>query len=97
MSVEKTEIIKIANLAKLKFSDEELEKFIGQFNEIIEYINKLNEIDTENVKPLSHPLEVINVMRNDELKKSVETKYALLNAPEKDEQYFLVPKVIKDK
>lgn len=97
MSIEKTEIIKIANLAKLKFSDEELEKFTSQFNEILDYMAKLNEINTDNVQPLSHPLEVTNVMREDELKNSVETKDALLNAPEKDEQYFLVPKVIKDK
>jgi len=97
MSVDKNEILKIASLAKLKFSDEEIEKFTSQFNEILNYMDKLNEIDTENVQPLSHPLDINNVMREDELFNSIETKDALLNAPDKDEQYFKVPKVIKDK
>ncbi len=97
MSVDKKEIIKIAKLAKLNFSEEEIEKFTSQFNDILEYMNKLNEINTDDVQPLSHPLEVTNVMRDDKLKTSIETKDALLNAPEKDEQYFRVPKVIKDK
>ncbi len=97
MSVDKKEIIKIAKLAKLNFSDEEIEKFTSQFNEILDYMTKLNEINTDDVPPLSHPLEVTNVMRDDKLKSSIETKDALLNAPEKDEQYFKVPKVIKDK
>lgn len=97
MSVDKKEIIKIAKLAKLNFSEEEIEKFTSQFNEILDYMTKLNEINTDDVLPLSHPLEVINVMRDDKLKSSIETKDALLNAPEKDEQYFKVPKVIKDK
>ncbi len=97
MSVDKNEILKIASLAKLKFNDEEIEKFTSQFNEILNYMDKLNEIDTENVQPLSHPLDINNVMREDELFNSIETKDALLNAPDKDEQYFKVPKVIKDK
>jgi len=97
MSVDKNEILKIANLAKLKFNDEEIEKFTSQFNEILNYMDKLNEINTENVQPLSHPLDINNVMREDELFNSIETKDALLNAPDKDEQYFKVPKVIKDK
>lgn len=97
MSVDKNEIIKIAKLAKINFSEDEIEKFTIQFNEILDYMTKLNEINTDNVPPLSHPLEVTNVMREDELRTSIETKDALLNAPEKDEQYFKVPKVIKDK
>ncbi len=97
MSVDKKEIIKIANLAKLKFSDEEIEKFTGQFNEILNYIEKLNEINTDEILPLSHPLEITNVTREDKLGTSTETKEALSNAPDKDEQYFKVPKVIKDK
>jgi aspartyl-tRNA(Asn)/glutamyl-tRNA(Gln) amidotransferase subunit C len=60
-------------------------------------MTKLNEINTDDVPPLSHPLEVTNVMRDDKLKTSIKTKDALSNAPEKDEQYFKVPKVIKDK
>jgi aspartyl-tRNA(Asn)/glutamyl-tRNA(Gln) amidotransferase subunit C len=97
MSVDKNEILKIASLAKLKFNDDEIEKFTYQFNEILNYINKLNEINTDNVEPLSHPLEINSVMRNDELKISISTDKALMNSPDKDDKFFKVPKVIKDK
>ena len=97
MSVDKNEILKIASLAKLKFNDDEIEKFTYQFNEILNYINKLNEINTDNVEPLSHPLEINSVMRDDELKISISTDKALMNSPDKDDKFFKVPKVIKDK
>lgn len=97
MSVSKEDVEKIAKLAKLKFSDEELENFTPQMNEILNYMDKLNELDTENVEPLSHPVEQINVFREDKLKQSISTEDALKNSPVKDEQYFKVPKVIGDK
>jgi aspartyl-tRNA(Asn)/glutamyl-tRNA(Gln) amidotransferase subunit C len=97
MSVSKEDVEKIAKLAKLKFSDEELENFTPQMNEILNYMDKLNELDTENVEPLSHPVEQINVFREDKLRQSIFTEDALKNAPSKDEQFFKVPKVIGDK
>ena len=97
MSVSKEDVEKIAKLAKLNFSDEELENFTPQMNEILNYMDKLNELDTENVEPLSHPVEQINVFREDKLKQSISTEDALKNAPSKDEQFFKVPKVIGDK
>ena len=97
MSVSKEDVEKIAKLAKLNFSDEELENFTPQMNEILNYMDKLNELDTENVEPLSHPVEQINVFREDKLKQSIFTEDALKNAPSKDEQFFKVPKVIGDK
>ena len=57
-------------------------------------MEKLNELDTEKVQPLSHPIEQINVFREDILKPSISQEKALKNAPDKDEQYFKVPKVI---
>jgi aspartyl-tRNA(Asn)/glutamyl-tRNA(Gln) amidotransferase subunit C len=97
MPVNKNDVEKIAKLAKLKFSEEELENFTPQMNEILNYMDKLNELDTENIEPLSHPVEQTNVFRDDKLKTSVSTEDALKNAPSKDEQYFKVPKVIGDK
>lgn len=97
MAVTKKEVEKIAELAKLKFSEEELENFTPQMNEILSYMDKLNELDTENVKPLSHPVEQTNVFREDELRVSITTDEALKNAPSKDEHHFKVPKVIGDK
>jgi len=97
MAVTKKDVEKIAELARLKFSDEELENFTPQMNEILSYMDKLNELDTEDVKPLSHPVEQINVFREDELKSSVSTEEALKNAPDKTDNHFKVPKVIGDK
>ena len=97
MPVTKKDVEKIAELAQLKFSEEDLESFTSQMNEILNYMEKLNELDTENVEPLSHPVEQTNVFREDELKPSISTEDALKNAPAKDEHYFKVPKVIGDK
>lgn len=97
MAVSKKDVEKIAELARLKFSEDELENFTPQINEILNYMEKLNELDTENVKPLSHPVEQTNVFRDDKLKPSITTEEALRNAPAKDEHHFKVPKVIGDK
>lgn len=97
MAVTKKDVEKIAELARLKFTDEDLENFTPQMNEILSYMDKLNELDTENVKPLSHPVEQTNVFREDELKTSISTEDALKNAPAKDDHHFKVPKVIGDK
>jgi aspartyl-tRNA(Asn)/glutamyl-tRNA(Gln) amidotransferase subunit C len=97
MSVTKKDVEKIAELARLKFNENELESFAEEMNKILSYVEKLNELDTENVEPLSHPNETINVFRNDELKQSISTEDALKNAPDKDDKFFKVPKVIQDK
>ena len=84
----------IAELSKLKFSQEELQNFTHQLNQILEYVDKLNELDTENVEPLSHPVEGSNVFRDDEIKPSINREEALKNAPDTDGEFFKVPKVI---
>lgn len=97
MSVTKKDIEKIAQLARLKFDDAELEGFTSDMNTILSYMEKLNELNTDNVEPLSHPNENTNIFREDELKKSITTEDALKNAPDKDEMFFKVPKVIQDR
>ena len=94
MAVTKQDVEYIASLARLKFEDEELENFTHQLNDILKYVEKLNELDTENVEPLSHPVEGANVFRDDELKPSIPTEEALKNAPGSTEEFFRVPKVI---
>ncbi len=94
MSVSRKDVEHIAELARLKFNDEELENFTNQLNEILTYVDKLNELNTENIEPLSHPIENNNVFRDDKVKPSVSKEEALKNAPEKDENFFRVPKVI---
>jgi aspartyl-tRNA(Asn)/glutamyl-tRNA(Gln) amidotransferase subunit C len=97
MAVSKDEVKYIASLSKLEFDESELEDFTKEFNQILNYIDKLNELDTENVEPLSHPIEKLNVFREDEHKKSVDRTEALKNAPDSNDEYFKVPKVIKSK
>ena len=94
MSVTKKDVEHIAKLARLKVTEEEVDHYTGQLNQILEYVEKLNELDTENVEPLSHPVENTNVFREDKLKDSIKTEEALKNAPDKDDQHFKVPKVI---
>ena len=94
MAITIKDVEHIAELARLKFSEKELDNFTHQLNEILSYVEKLNELDTENVEPLSHPVENTNVFRDDEVKPSVPTEEALKNAPDKNESFFKVPKVI---
>lgn len=94
MSVTRKDVEYIAQLARLRFKEEELENFTHQLNEILNYVEKLNELDTTNVEPLNHPIENVNVFRNDELRPSVQTEAALKNAPDRTDEFFKVPKVI---
>ena len=94
MSVTHKDVEHIAELARLKFKDEELESFTHQLNDILAYMEQLNELDTENVEPLSNPIEDNNVFREDITKPSLDREHALKNAPDKDDEFFKVPKVI---
>ncbi len=95
MDVTIKDVEHIAKLAKLNFSDEEKEKFTAQFNEILSFMQKLDELDTSKVEPLSHVIELENVMREDVVKPSLPTGDALKNAPSKTDKFFKVPKVIE--
>jgi aspartyl-tRNA(Asn)/glutamyl-tRNA(Gln) amidotransferase subunit C len=94
MSVTKKDVEYIANLARLKFNEKELENFTHQLNDILTYIEKLNELNTENVEPLSHPVENVNVFRDDVIKPSIDRELALKNSPDRTDEFFVVPKVI---
>lgn len=94
MKVTKEVIIHIAELAHLKLREDEIEKFEKELNQILEYVDKLNEIDTSNVEALSHPLLTLNIFREDKVEKSISREEALKNAPESTEEFFRVPKVI---
>ena len=94
MSVTIEQVENIARLAKLSFSDEEKETFVEQFNQILNYMEKLNELDTTNVAPTYNVLELNNVMRPDEVRSWLSQAEALANAPASSHGYFSVPKVI---
>jgi aspartyl-tRNA(Asn)/glutamyl-tRNA(Gln) amidotransferase subunit C len=97
MAVTIKDVEHIAKLAKLEFTEAEKEKFTHQLNQILEYVEQMNKLDTSNVEPLSHVIELKNIFRADEVGQSVDTEEALKNAPAKTEKFFKVPKVIGDK
>jgi aspartyl-tRNA(Asn)/glutamyl-tRNA(Gln) amidotransferase subunit C len=94
MAVSVKDVEKIADLARLKMDTDEKEKMTGQLNMILEYMEKLNELNTRGVEPLAHTQELVNVFREDEVKPSLPVEKALENAPDRMGNYFKVPKVI---
>lgn len=85
----------IAHLARLEFSAEEKPGILNDMNRMLTFIDKLNELDTENVSPLIYMTDEKNVMRADEPETTISQKEALKNAPRKDSDYFKAPKVIE--
>lgn len=88
------EVRKVANLARLELSEEEVNTYAGQLTSILEYVTLLNEVDTEGVEPMVHAIDQGNVFRADEVRPSLAREDALANAPRTDGQYFQVPQVI---
>jgi aspartyl-tRNA(Asn)/glutamyl-tRNA(Gln) amidotransferase subunit C len=91
----KIDVEHIAQLAKLRLSEEEKEKFGSQLSSILAYVETLNELDTSGVEPTSHVLAIGNIMREDALKPSLPTDEALLNAPDRGDNFYRVPKIIE--
>lgn len=97
MSVTIKDVKHVAALARLSFSEEETRKLTGELNTILEYMEKLNEVDTSNVEPLSHVITYGNVFREDVRVPGLTQEAALGNAPSRTEKFFKVPKVIGDR
>ncbi|MEK6570910.1 MAG: Asp-tRNA(Asn)/Glu-tRNA(Gln) amidotransferase subunit GatC [Bacteroidota bacterium] len=95
MAVTLKDVEHVANLARLEFSDEEKKTLMNQLNRILEYMEKLNELDTSKVEPLSHVIPLTNVFREDKVKPSLSASDVLKNAPAKTDKFFKVPKVIE--
>ena len=89
------EIDHVALLARLELNDEEKQLFSKQVGSIIEYVDKLNELDIDDVEPTAHVLPIKNVFREDELRSSLPREKALQNAPRKSEGFYRVPKIIE--
>lgn len=98
---EKQEISKntleyLSKLALLNLKEEEKSKLVEQLSEILVYFNKLNDLDTENIQPMTHPIEGLqNVFREDIPKKSLSNEEALKNAEHKKDGFFKAPKILK--
>ncbi|MBS1552108.1 MAG: Asp-tRNA(Asn)/Glu-tRNA(Gln) amidotransferase subunit GatC [Bacteroidetes bacterium] len=94
MSVTISDVDKIAQLAKLKFSSVEKEKLQNELNQILRYIDQLNELNLDNTEPLENINETENVLRKDENEIWLNNEEALLNAPSRTGKFFKVPKVL---
>lgn len=94
MKVDSQLVDKIATLSKLKFNDQQKEAMVHDMQRMLEFVDKLNEVDTEGVEPMIYISEAVNALRTDEVKGQISKADALKNAPQKDSDYFKVPKVI---
>ena len=95
MEITSEMIDRLSQLAKLKFSEDEKKELKVDLERMIEFVEKLKEVDTAGVEPLLHITGAVNVLREDEVKQTVTKEEALLNAPLTDGNFFKVPKVIK--
>ena len=92
--VDRQWVLKIANLARLQLKEEEIEVFQEQLGDILSFIDQLKELDTENVEPYTQKAKT-TPMRKDEPRPSLDREKALMNAPEKDGEFFIVPRVVE--
>lgn len=90
----KEDVLKIAKLSKLELKEEEIEKFQIDLNKIFEHMEELNNVDVSNIDPLFNVLDLKDKLRVDEVKNSGIKKEILNNAPNKDEEFIIVPKVV---
>ena len=95
MNITKDTVKYVANLARLSLSQDELEKFSRQLNDILQYIEQLKEVDISKIQPTAHVLDIKNVKRKDIPRNSLEIKEVLKNSPQKEGSFFKVPKVIE--
>lgn len=96
MSLSRADVAKVANLARLALSGEELDRMTSELSQIVGFVGQLEKIDTSSVEPLAHPLDTQNVFRDDTPRPSLEREAALQSAPRHDGECFLVPAVLGD-
>lgn len=96
MKISRKEVEHVALLGRLALGPDEAEGFTRQLNQILEHFEKLNELDTAAVEPTSHVLQMRNVFRADEARPSLEVEEVLANAPDPEDGYFRVPRIVAE-
>lgn len=94
MKITRTILDKTAHLARLEFSEKEADAMVNDLQKIVSFVEKLKEVDTTGVEPLTTMSQEVNTWREDEVKNQLSAEEALQPAPKKNEQFFLVPKVV---
>ena len=93
MAITREEVLHVARLARLALSEEEIERFQGQLSAILDAVGKVSELDLAGVEPTSHPLELVNVLEDDEPRPSLSLEESIRNAPDPEGGFFGVPAV----
>lgn len=83
----------VAKLARLELTEEEKELYTKQLGDVLKYVDQMNEVDTSNVKPMSHAIDFVNVMREDKVVYEHTKEELMANAPEEENGFFRVPKI----
>jgi aspartyl-tRNA(Asn)/glutamyl-tRNA(Gln) amidotransferase subunit C len=96
MSLSREQVEKVSLLARLRLSDAELGRMTEQLGQIVGYVEQLADLPTDDVEPMAHPMDTVNVFRTDSLRPSLDRAAALANAPHHDDEHFLVPAVLGD-
>jgi len=91
------EVRKVASLARLALSEDELKTYGQQLTQILDYVKLLDEVDVDDVQPMPHAVDLQNVFRTDERRESLPREAALANAPKTDGDYFQVPQILEQK
>uniref|UniRef100_A0A7C4AIH7 Aspartyl/glutamyl-tRNA(Asn/Gln) amidotransferase subunit C n=1 Tax=Thermodesulfovibrio aggregans TaxID=86166 RepID=A0A7C4AIH7_9BACT len=95
MKISKEQVKHIAMLARIELNEDEIELYQEQLSKILDYVEKLNEIDTTEIEPTSHVINLSNVFREDRIKPWLSRDEALKNAPDATDKFFRVPKIIE--
>ncbi len=95
MKITREDIVHVADLARLDLNEDAIKKFSDQIGMILEYVEKLNQVNTEGVSPTTHAILLTNAFREDEEHQHIDIEDALTNAPEKEDGQFIVPKIVK--
>lgn len=95
LKITRKDVEHVALLSRLEIAETDIEKFTGQLDAILEYVDVLDTADTEGIEPTAHVLPLKNVMRADEVRPSLARELALSNAPEQEDGYFKVPKIME--
>jgi aspartyl-tRNA(Asn)/glutamyl-tRNA(Gln) amidotransferase subunit C len=94
MSITIKDVKHVAVLSRLGLNEDELQKYEKELNDVLNFMEKLNELDTMGVEPTSHVLDIHNVFRRDVVEKSLDLEDVLANAPDRDDDYFKVPSIL---
>ncbi len=94
MSLSKEEVKKVANLARLEITPEEESSFATQLSSILDYFEQIGELNTDNVEPMTRAIEVYNITREDKQVSNLDRENILNSAPEREEDFFRVPKIM---